>query len=210
MRNSGREAVVSAASRGEVTRLLESWRRGDDQALDRLIPLVYPELRRLAARYLRGERRDHTLEATALVHEAYLRLAGGTTPEWRDRVHFYAVSSRLMRRILVDHARARLAGKRGGGLHRAALDLPELVAHDRAAELVALDDALAALAAFDRRKARVLELRFFGGLSVEEAAAVLGLSTSTVVFETRLARAWLRREMGRPPESDDSDRREAG
>lgn len=180
-----------------MTRLLAEWQGGDERALGLLVPLVYPELRRLAGRYLRRERPDHTLEATALVHEAYLRLAGTASPAWRDRVHFYAVSARMMRRILVDHARARLAAKRGGGQQRVDLDAPELAALDRSAEVVALDDALSALSACDRRKSRVLELRYFGGLSVEETAEALGLSAPTIVLETRLARAWLLRELAR-------------
>ena len=179
----------------EVTALLEAWRQGDRHALDRLVPQVYSELRRIADRTLRGERAGHTLQPTALVHEAYLKLTGAERPRWNGRIHFFAVAAQLMRRVLVDHARARAAAKRGGD----ALFVPFDEGHDgaveRAAELIALDDALSALAALDPRKARILELHHFGGLSVEETAEVLGLSTSTIGLEARLARAWLLVEM---------------
>lgn len=184
----------------EVTLLLTAWRDGDREALDRLMPLVYGELRRLAARFLEGERKDHTLQPTALVHEAYLRLAGGAVPRWQDRVHFFAVAAQVMRRLLVDHARARRAEKRGGGVRplplEAALDIGSPEAGDPEL-LLALDEALVELAVHDARKARIVELRFFGGLTIEEAAEVLDVATSTVILEARLARAWLFRRMAR-------------
>lgn len=182
----------------EVTTLLAAWRDGDREALSRLMPLVYGELRRLAARSLEGERKDHTLQPTALVHEAFLRLAGGAVPRWQDRVHFYAVASQVMRRLLVDHARARRTEKRGGGARplplEAALDIGSPEAGDPEL-LLALDAALVELAVHDPRKARIVELRFFGGLTIEETAEVLDLATSTVILEARLARAWLFRRI---------------
>jgi RNA polymerase sigma-70 factor (ECF subfamily) len=189
---------------GEVTLLLRAWRDGDPEALERLIPLVYGELRGLADRRMAAEGAGHTLQATALVHEAYLRLAGGETPRWQDRAHFFAVASRLMRRLLVDHARARLAGKRGGGAPNLALAEGLAVAAAPAPspeELLALDDALSALAEISPRLARVVELRFFGGLTLRETATELGVSTATVIGEARLARAWLFRRLsaGRLP-----------
>lgn len=178
-----------------MTRLLGAWREGDPRAGDRLIPLVYRELRRLAARCMAAERADHTLEPTALVHEAYLRLAAGSRPPWRDRRHFFAVSSRVMRRVLVDHARARRTVKRGGDAVRVPLAEDRLAAGDghreRLADLLALDQALTRLAAIDPRKSRIVELRYFGGLTVEETAELLTLSAPTVALESRMARAWL-------------------
>jgi RNA polymerase sigma-70 factor (ECF subfamily) len=182
----------------EVTTLLAAWREGDREALSRLMPLVYGELRRLAARSLEGERKDHTLQPTALVHEAFLRLAGGAVPRWQDRVHFFAVAAQVMRRLLVDHARARRTEKRGGGARplplEAALDIGSPEAGDPEL-LLALDAALVELAVHDPRKARIVELRFFGGLTIEETAEVLDLATSTVILEARLARAWLFRRI---------------
>ncbi len=183
----------------EVTRLLRAWGDGDRGALDRLMPRVYDELRRVAGRYLRHERPDHTLQPTALVHEAYLRLIGAERPQWRDRIHFYAVAAQVMRRILVDHARAHQADKRGGGARRVPLEEGIDAGVERAADLVALDDALAALAAIDARKARIVELHHFAGLTVAETAEVLGLSVSTIVLEARLARAWLVAALRRAP-----------
>jgi RNA polymerase sigma factor (TIGR02999 family) len=179
----------------EVTRLLKVCGRGDRAALDRLTPLVYEQLRRLAAHYMRKEGGGHQLQATALVHEAYLRLVQADDVEWRDRVHFFAVSARMMRRILVDAARRRTSAKRGGRTprdeHSTIVDLDSLPAADdrRAAELCAVDDALTALAQLDRRRAQVVELRFFGGLSVEETAEVLKVSPETVMRDWKLARA---------------------
>ena len=180
---------------GDVTQLLLDWNRGDAGALDRLLPLVEAELRRLAAHYMRGERQHHTLQSSALVNEAYLRLLDHTNIDWQNRAHFFGVAAQAMRRVLVDHARARNVQKRGGAAVKVALDDALDVAEEKAAEIVALDDALGALAAFDERKARVVELRYFGGLTAEEAAEVLGVSLATVEREWRTARAWLLREL---------------
>jgi RNA polymerase sigma factor (TIGR02999 family) len=177
-----------------VTGLLHEWREGDQGALERLIPLVHEELHRIARRCMAGERVGNSLQATALVNEAYLRLVGGTPVAWHDRAHFLAVSARVMRRILVDHARARLAEKRGGLAARITFD-EELVVTDSSQDFVALDDALEALSQVDDRKSQVIEMRFFGGLSVEETAAVLKVSPATVMGDWRLAKAWLKREM---------------
>jgi RNA polymerase sigma-70 factor, ECF subfamily len=195
--------MTTLAIEEDVTSLLLAWREGDAEALARLMPLVYGELRRLAARSMAGERSDHTLQPTALVHEAFLRLAGGGPPCWQDRLHFFAVAAQLMRRLLVDHARGRRRAKRGSGARllplEAALDVggPD---GGSPADLLALDEALTGLAAFDPRKARVVELRFFGGLTIEETAGFLGVSTATVILEARLARAWLFRRMTREGE----------
>ena len=182
-----------------LTEVLHDWRGGDQEALARLLPRVYDELRRQAESFLRKERRDHTLQPTALVHEAYLKLSDKLHPRWRDRVHFFSVAAQLMRRILVDHARRHGAAKRGGGLLRVTLDEGSARAgarqETRAVDLLALDDALKRLSAKDPRKGRIIELRFFGGLSLEETARVLEVSVPTVVNDTRLARAWLYREM---------------
>ncbi len=180
---------------GEVTALLAQWRGGDAEAVDRLLPLVYDELRRLSARYLRREREGHTLQPTALVHEAYLRLVGKDHPQWRGRVHFFAVAAQQMRRILVDHACAHGAVKRGGDATVVTLDEGLVYDRDRAGDLVALDEALQALAEIDERKARIIELRYFAGLTLKEAAEVLGVSTATVNNESRFARAWLHRRL---------------
>lgn len=187
-------------STGEVSRLLAAWRGGDAAAVDRLLPLVYDELRSLSRRYLRRERADHTLQSAALVHEAYLRLVGKDHPQLRDRMHFLALAAQQMRRVLVDHARAHAAGKRGGGVEKLDLDDTTLAAGatfgaQKAEELLALDTALAELAELDPRKAHIVELRYFGGLDLAECAEVLGVSTSTVNNETRLARAWLHRRL---------------
>jgi RNA polymerase sigma factor (TIGR02999 family) len=190
-----REAGEPASA--EITRLLRAWREGDEGAFERLSPLVYGELRKIAHGYMRNERDGATLQATALVHEAYLRLAGAGAVDWQDRAHFFAVSAQVMRRLLVDAARARGSEKRGGAAQRVDLDqVPDLSAQ-RGAEIVAVDDALTALAKFDARKAKVIELRFFAGLSVEETAAVLRVSPQSVMRDWRLARAWLLREMSR-------------
>jgi RNA polymerase sigma factor (TIGR02999 family) len=181
----------------EITQLLQRWSRRDQTALEQLMPVVYEELHKLAYSFLRRERRDHTLQPTALVHEAYLRLVKQDFPEWRSREHFYGVAAQLMRRILVDYARSRVAEKRGGVKHRISLDDSLMRSEEKAAELVALDDALLALKKFDERKVRIIELRFFGGLSLNETAAVVGLSIPMIGYEMRLARAWLRREMGK-------------
>jgi RNA polymerase sigma factor (TIGR02999 family) len=187
----------------EITTLLKAWRGGDQAALDRLTPLVYEHLRRLARQYVKKEHSPARLDATALVHEAYVRLVDAQSVDWQDRAHFYAVSARIMRRILVDAARARRSTKRGGdmqrGDHSTMMNLYHLPASgtDRAAEICALDDALNALAQMDPRRARVVELRFFGGLSVEETGEALGVSPQTVMRDWKLARAWLSRELRR-------------
>ncbi len=175
-----------------VSRLLVEWRAGDADALDELMPLVHAELRRLAGGYLRRERPDHTFDPTDLVHEVYLRLVGKDHPGWRDRSHFYAVAAQLMRRILVDHARSLRSDKRGRGMPKIPLDESLDAAVERAADLIALDDALEALARIDERKSKIIELRYFGGLSIEETAEVLGVSVATINKNARVARAWLR------------------
>ncbi len=179
----------------QITRLLQSWDHGDPSAVDKLVPLVYDELHRLAHRYMSGERPDHTLQTTALVNEAYVRLVDSAHANWENRSHFFGVCAQVMRRILVDWARSRKALKRGGDA--SSLDLNEaLVAVNQSGtDLVAVDDALTALAAVDARKARVVELRFFGGLSVNETAEVLKVSEETVHRDWRLAKSWLRREL---------------
>jgi RNA polymerase sigma-70 factor (ECF subfamily) len=180
-----------------VTGLLQAWNLGNDAALEQLIPVVHLELRRLARRQMRREREGHTLQTTALVNEVYMRLIGLGRVRWQDRAHFFALSSRLMRRILVDHARSRRYQKRGGGAIRVTLTSAMAIAQNRGTDLIALDDALTALAAFDERKSRVVELRFFGGLSVAEAAAALGVSPETVNRDWRMAKAWLHKELAR-------------
>jgi RNA polymerase sigma factor (TIGR02999 family) len=178
-----------------VTELLRAWSDGDDGALERLMPLVEAELRRLARMYMGRERRGHTLQATALVNEAFLRLTDAQHIRWHDRAHFLAISARLMRRVLVDHARARGYRKRWGGARRVTLDEGLVTSPDPALDVVALDRALEALAVVDARKSRMIELRFFGGLSVEETAEVLHVSTDTVKRDWRLAKLWLLREL---------------
>jgi RNA polymerase sigma factor (TIGR02999 family) len=180
----------------EVTRLLHRWSEGDACALDQLTPLVYQELRVLAESYLRHERPDHTLQPTALIHEAYLRLVE-QDQKFESRRHFYGVAAHLMRMILVDHARARGAVKRGADQTRLSLETIDLAAPERAADLVALDQALERLAGFDARKSRAVELRYFGGMSVEEVAAELEISVATLRRELRLAENWLYRELTR-------------
>jgi RNA polymerase sigma factor (TIGR02999 family) len=179
----------------KVTALLLQWAHGDESALERLIPLVHQELHRIAQRCMAGERVGNSLQATALVNEAYVRLVDGKAVEWHDRAHFLAVSARMMRRILVDHARARNYQKRGGHAARVTFDEGLVVTNEPGTDFVALDDALAALAKFDERKSRVIEMRFFGGLSVEETASVLNVSPDAVMRDWRLAKVWLRREM---------------
>jgi RNA polymerase sigma-70 factor (ECF subfamily) len=180
----------------EVTGWLRAWSRGDESALEKLTPLVYAELRRRARRLVIRERAGHSLQPTALIHEAYLRLVGSAPVDWRDRRHFYALAARLMRQILVDHARSRGRQKRGGAAMLVPFDETAIAFSERP-DLVRLDDALQALAETDMRKSRVVELRFFGGLSVEEAANVLEVSPQTVLRDWRLAKAWLQREMRR-------------
>lgn len=171
------------------------WRNGDEAALEQLIPLVHDELRRLARRHMAHERAGHTLQATALVNEAYMRLIDVKQMKWQDRTHFFAMSSRLMRRILVDFARSKGYQKRGGAAQKVSLDEALVVSQQPGHDLVALDDALTALGAFDARKALVVEMRFFGGLSVQETAEALQVSVDTVMRDWKLAKAWLLREL---------------
>ena len=180
-----------------VTQLLVAWSNGNESALDQLIPLVYQELRRLAHRYMRHEQPGHGLQTTALVHEAYLRLTAGERVDWRDRNHFFAVSARVMRRILIDIANSRTQQKHGGGAQLLALEEALTLAEERDANLLALNDALETLATLDPRKAQVIELRYFIGLSVEDTAAVLKVSPDTVMRDWRLAKMWLLREISR-------------
>jgi RNA polymerase sigma factor (TIGR02999 family) len=175
---------------GSVTGLLLAWREGDDAALEQLVPLVHQELHRIARGCMRGERTGHSLQATALVNEAYLRLIGAQQVDWQNRVHFLAVSARLMRRILVDFARKKKYQKRGGGAQDVTLD-EALIVVEPGRDLLALDEALDALAKMDERKAKVVEMRYFGGLTVEETAIALGVSPDTVMRDWRLAKAWL-------------------
>ena len=189
-------------SQHEVTRLLVAWGDGDAAALERLAPLVEAELHRLARRYMRRERPGHTLQTTALVNEAYLKLVDCKNVRWQDRAHFFGISARLMRRILVDHARRQGFVKRGGGALKVSLDEAAVVARGPGAELVALDDALAGLAELDARKSQIVELRYFGGLSVDETAEVLKVSPRTVMREWSLAQAWLYRELNRRDDDD--------
>jgi RNA polymerase sigma factor (TIGR02999 family) len=185
-----------AAIPQEITQLLLSWSRGDKAALDQLIPLVYPELRRLARRYMIRENPGHTLQTSALINEAYLRLVAQQKVEWQDRAHFFAAGAQIMRHILVDHARRHSYAKRGAGAQHVALDDLAVVNQERAAEFVALDDALTSLAEIDERKSQIVELRFFGGLTVEETAEAMKLSPITIKREWRAAKAWLLREIG--------------
>ncbi|MEM7050563.1 MAG: sigma-70 family RNA polymerase sigma factor [Acidobacteriota bacterium] len=181
----------------EITGLLLRWRSGDEEAFEALLPLVYEKLRALARTQLRSERQNHTLQATALVHEAYVRLLGDQTPDWQGRAHFYAVASVVMRRVLIEHARALNRQRRGGGAVQVELQ-DDLLFTDPAAtaELVALDDALGRLEEHDLRKARVVQLRFFGGLTLDEVSEVLRVAPVTVVRDWRMARAWLLKELG--------------
>lgn len=181
------------SSPGDVTELLIAWGRGDQAALHELMPVVYNELRRLAHRHLRREQAGHTLETTGLVHEAYLRLVDQARTELESRAHFFAIASRQMRRILVDHYRSQHYAKRGGGAVRIDLEQACVATPEKARDVVALDDALTELASFDERKCRVVELRFFGGLSIEDTAIALGVSQGTVMRDWTLARAWLQR-----------------
>lgn len=192
-------SLMNTPLRGQVTELLLAWGQGEKAAAERLIPLVYDELRARAAAALRPERPDHTLTPTALVHEAYLRLVDQRLPQLESRKHFYGVAARVMRQVLVDHARARKAAKRNAGRTALPLDEDVSLSDERAADLVALDEALGALAAFDTGKARLVELRYFTGLTIEETAEMIGVSPATVKREWALARAWLHREIsGRP------------
>ena len=181
--------------RKAVTQLLGDWSGGDERALEKLVPLVQPELHRLAHYYMSRERAGHTLQTTALLNEAYLQLADKTQPSWQNRTHFMAVAAQLMRRIMVDHARARHALKRGAGAIRVTLDEAALVTEARAEELLALDEALKKLAEFDRRRCEIVEMRYFGGLTVDEIAGVLKVHPNTVTRDWRAAKAWLYAEL---------------
>jgi RNA polymerase sigma factor (TIGR02999 family) len=181
----------------QVTQLLQAWSQGQSSALERLIPLVYDELKRLAHRYMAGERPDHSLQTTALVNEAYMRLIDCSRVRWQNRAHFFAVSAQLMRRILVDIARSRGYLKRGAGVRRLSLEKSPDIFEQTDPDVVALDDALNALAAIDPRKSQIIEMRFFGGLTAEETAEVLKVSPDTVLRDWKLAKVWLHRELSR-------------
>jgi RNA polymerase sigma-70 factor (ECF subfamily) len=182
-------------SKNDVTELLQRWKSGDEEALDRLTPLVYDQLHRLAHQYLRRERRGHTLQTSALVNEAYLRLVDHRSVDWQSRAHFFAVSATVMRRILVDYARQRTSEKRGGAFQQITLDDNLTVTRKRAAELVALDEAIETLNTLHPRRSKVVELRYFGGLNNKEASAVLNVSETTIERDWRFAKAWLYREL---------------
>lgn len=184
-------------SQHEITRLLADWSRGDRQALEKLTPLVYDELRRLASRYLRQERHGHTLQSTALVHEAYLKLVGQNQVQWQNRAHFFGIAAQMIRRILVDYARARTADKRGAGAEKLSLDEAIALPGYPDLDLIALDDALEGLATIDARQSRLVELRFFAGLTLEETAEVLQMSPATAKRDWVSAKAWLSREIRR-------------
>ena len=185
------------SDRNEITRLLADWKMGDQTALNRLLPLVYDELHRLASRYMRRERPGHTLQTTALVHEAYLRLVGQQNVRHETRIQFFAAAAQVMRHILVDHARGHGRAKRGSGAPPVSLDEAMVLSSARADELLAVNDALISLTALDARKGQIFELRYFGGLTVDEAAEALQISARTVARDWNLAKAWLSREMGR-------------
>jgi len=184
-------------SAAEVTKLLQAWGQGQQEALDELLPIVHQELHRLARRFMFGERAGHTLQTTALVNEAYLRLVNSRRVNWQNRAHFFAISAQLMRRILVDSARAHRSKKRGAGMSKVTLDEALVGPQEKGQDLVALDDALTLLAEVDPRKSRVVELRFFGGLSAEETAEILKVSPDTVLRDWKLAKAWLKREISK-------------
>lgn len=188
---------MPVASTDQVTRLLVAWGKGDDAALEQLIPVVHAELRRIARRHMGHERAGHTLQPTALVNEAYLKLVDVRQVRWQDRAHFFAMSSRLMRRILVDAARSRGYQKRGGGAQQVTLDEGRVGASETSADIVALDEALTSLAAIDLRKSQVVEMRFFGGLSIEETAQALGVAVRTVKRDWTAAKLWLLGELGK-------------
>jgi RNA polymerase sigma-70 factor, ECF subfamily len=195
--------MASPTTSHQVSKLLQAWGQGDEAALNQLLPLVHAELRRLARRYMFGERAGHTLQTTALVNEAYLRLVKSQRVNWQNRTHFFAVTAQLMRRILVDSARARDGEKRGGGVPRVTLDEAFVGVRASGPDLVALDDALQALSEIDPRKGRVVELRFFGGLNVEETAEVLKVAPNTVLRDWKFAKMWLKREMSNARQATD-------
>jgi RNA polymerase sigma factor (TIGR02999 family) len=190
---------MAAGSAPDVTQLLANWSQGDQGALDKLMPLVYGELRRLASSHLRRERSNHTLQSTALVHEAFMRLVNQQDVQWRNRAHFYAIAAQMIRRILVDYARSQHAEKRGSGAVKLALDDAMAVPQQADMDLLGLNDALDQLAELDARQSRIVELRFFAGLSIEETAEVMNLSPASIKREWNTARAWLFREMTRRP-----------
>lgn len=192
---------MSSSTSETVTLLLKRWSKGDRGALEELSPLIYQELHKLAGGYMRREHPDHTLQPTALVHEAYLRLAGSTLVEWQSRAHFYGIAANAMRRILVEHARHKNAKKRGDGAVKVPLDDALAVSTQRSTDMVELDRALNELAAFDDRKSRIIELRYFGGLTAEEIAEVVGASTATVNRDLKVAQAWLYGRLSEPPAS---------
>jgi RNA polymerase sigma factor (TIGR02999 family) len=189
--------IVGGDSSKDITELLLSWKSGNQAALDELMPLVYQELKGLAASYLRRERPDHTLQATALVNEAYVRLVDSPTVSWQNRAHFFGIAARIMRQILVNHALKRNAAKRGGFAHKLSLDEAVSFADQREVDLIALDDALKQLETIDPQKSRIIELRFFGGLSIAETAEALGVSHATVERNWKIAKLWLRREISK-------------
>jgi len=189
-------------SSAQISRLLSNWRRGDEEARDALIPLVYGELRRVARRHLWHQRPDHTLQSAALVNEAYLRMVQQKPAEWQNRAHFFGVAAQMMRNILVDYARNRLAAKRGGGAQAVTLDTQVALPQQPELDVISLDDALSKLATMDPKQGRLIELRFFGGLSIEEAAAVMGISPATAKREWATARAWLQRELKKREKPD--------
>jgi RNA polymerase sigma factor (TIGR02999 family) len=181
-----------------VTELLNNVKQGDQVSLDQLVPLIYAELRRIASGCLRKERSGHTLQPTALVHEAYIRLIDQTQPDYQSRAHFFGIASQVMRQVLVDHARSRNAAKRGGGVEKLPMDLDNLsISTERPEQLLALEDSMQALAKFDEQKARLVEMRFFGGLTAEESAQIVGMPVQMVRRELRVAQAWLKRELDR-------------
>ncbi|HMK21794.1 MAG TPA: sigma-70 family RNA polymerase sigma factor [Terriglobales bacterium] len=191
------QACVQPTSPDQVTQLLVRWRGGDRQALDALMPMVYDELRRLAHYYLQRERSDHTLQSTALVHEAYMRMLGQKLPDWQNRAHFFGVAARLMRQILVEYARGHQAAKRGGDVCKVTLDEGSLVPQKSDVDVILLDDALQDLAKLDEQQSRIVELRFFAGLSIDDTSEILGISPATVAREWTTARIWLHREISR-------------
>jgi RNA polymerase sigma factor (TIGR02999 family) len=185
---------MNEAQSGEITQLLVAWSHGEETALETLTPIIYGELRRLARSYMRQERADHTLQSTAVVHEAFIRLIDQNV-EWKSRAHFFAIAAKMMRRILVDHARAKSTSKRGAGMPRVGMDEQAMESQERNVDLVALDEALEHLARIDPQRSRIVELRYFGGLSNEESANVLGISPATVQRQWSGAKAWLYREL---------------
>jgi len=186
----------------EITQLLTNWGQGDQAVLERLVPLVYPELRRMARRQMARENPNHTLQTSALINEAYLKLIDRQETDWQNRAHFFAVAAQVMRHILIDHARRHLYDKRGGGAQHVPLEEAEIISDERAAELLGLDEALRTLTNLDARRSQIVELKFFGGLNAEEIAEVMSISSATVQREWRAAKAWLRHTMTSPVSDD--------